>query len=209
MPSRNIVKEFDVQSFYHIYSRGVAKQIIFVDAADKSQFLKIVARHLDASDCTTKSDGQVYRKFDRDLELNCYCLMGNHFHLLVYQLDDPKSITELMRSVLTAYSMYFNRRHKRVGPLFESNYKSSRITTQSYLEHITRYIHLNPRTYKTYFYSSLKYYLGEKQPKWLRIDRVADMFEGESYLEFLEDYEDYKLMLDELKHELADQRYIT
>lgn len=204
MPSRNVIKEFASDHYYHVYNRGVAKQIIFLDSQDKQQFLKILKRHLDPDDTSTKQGGQPYRKFSADLELLSFCLMGNHFHLLFYIKGDPKAVSMCMQSMLTAYTMYFNRWHKRIGALFQGVFKASRISNDSYLLHITRYIHLNPRTYKTYRYSSLPYYLGKEAAEWLQPQRVLGMFEGESYEEFVEDYEDYKAMLDEVKRELAD-----
>lgn len=204
MPSRNVVKQFDVHSYYHVYNRGVGGQQIFKEAADKQQLLKIIARHLDPSDNSTKNDGSTYRKFNGELELLCYCLMGNHFHLLFYQDEEPRAVTEFMRSILTAYTMYFNRKYKRTGPLFQSVYKSSKISNDSYLVHISRYIHLNPRTYKTYFYSSLAAYLGKQHPVWLNPDKILALFEGDNYMSFLEDYEDHRAMLKSIKHELAD-----
>lgn len=206
MPSRNIIKQFDVHSYYHVYNRGVGGQQIYREAADKQQFLKIIARHLDSSDAATKNDGTAYRKFASDLELLCYCLMGNHFHLLFYQAEDQRALTEFMRSILTAYTMYFNRKYKRAGPLFQSVYKSSKISSDSYLTHISRYIHLNPRTYKTYFYSSLSAYLGKQHPVWLQPEKVLTLFKDSDYMSFLEDYEDHKTMLESLKYELADTR---
>lgn len=205
MPSRNVVKEYATDHYYHVYNRGVDKQPIYLDAQDKQQFLKIVERHLDPLNTKAKLDGSVYRKFDQDIELLCYCLMGNHFHILFYIKGEPSSLSALMRSVLVAYTMYFNKKHKRVGTLFQGIFKASRVSSDSYLLHITRYIHLNPRTYKTYFYSSLGYYLGKAAPKWINPQRLLDMFEGENYLDFLEDYEEHQEMLDDLKHELANK----
>ena len=69
--------------------------------------------------------------------------MPNHIHLLVYQ-HQPQAMAQFMRSVLTSYSRYFNKRYKRSGSLFESRYKASLISDDAYLEHISRYIHLNP-----------------------------------------------------------------
>lgn len=205
MPSRNIVRSYAPHSYYHLYNRGVAKQAIFHDAADKKQFLKILARHLDPENVSTKSDGTTYRKFDTELELLCYCLMGNHFHLLFYMKDDTNSLKVFMQSVLTAYTMYFNKKYKRVGTLFQGVFKASRVLNEPYLVHISRYIHLNPRRYKTYFYSSLAYYTGAAiPPSWVKPGRILGLFEGESYLEFLEDYEDHKAMLNTVKYELAD-----
>ncbi|MGH7195642.1 MAG: transposase [Candidatus Saccharimonadales bacterium] len=204
MPSRNIIKVYAARQFYHVYNRGVAKQAIFMDARDKKHFIKILRRHLDAADDSTKNDGVIYRKFDNDLELLCYCLMGNHFHLLFYLDEDTDALRGFMQSILTAYTMYFNKRHKRVGPLFEGVFKASRITNDGYLLHITRYIHLNPRTYKTYDYSSLPYYLGRPAPAWLKPTRILELFEGDDYLQFLEDYEDQAATLEAIKHELAN-----
>lgn len=204
MPARNVLREFASGNFYHIYNRGVAKQVIFQDAADKQKLLSIIKRHLDPGDTELRSDGVSYRKFDNDLELLCYCLMGNHFHMLIYLKGEAESLSEFIRSLSTAYTMYFNKRHKRVGGLFQGVFKASRISNEGYLQHITRYIHLNPRTYRTYYYSSLAYYLGKTAPSWLKPECVAKEFTPEEYLMFLEDYEAQKAILDGLKHELAD-----
>lgn len=204
MPSRNVIKEYATNQYYHVYNRGVAKQPIFLDSRDKAQYMKILKRHLDPTDTSTKADGLPYRKFDQDIELLCYCLLGNHFHLLFYTKGEAKNLGVFMQSVLTAYTMYFNKRHKRVGTLFQGVFKASRISNDSYLAHITRYIHLNPRTYKSYFYSSLAYYLNQKTSLWVNSERVLAMFEGQNYMEFLEDYKEHKNMLDQLKYELAD-----
>lgn len=204
MPSRNAVKQYSSHSYYHVYNRGVAKQPIFSDAADKKQFLAILSRYLDPANTATKLGGVPYRKFDKDIELLCYCLMGNHFHMLVYINDDETSLTRFMQSILTAYTMYFNKRHRRVGTLFQGVYKASRISQDSYLIHISRYIHMNPRRYETYRYSSLAYYVGKPMPPWLRPGKVLELFEGSDYLAFVKDYNDHKTALEELKYELAD-----
>lgn len=204
MPSRNILREYAPYSYYHIYNRGVNKQAIFQESADKNHFLKILSRHLDPSNTDTKGDGTTYRKFNDEIEILCFCLMGNHFHLCVYMKEDASSLKSFMQSVLTAYTMYFNKKYKRVGPLFQGVFKASRITNEAYLIHITRYIHLNPRRYQTYFYSSLRYYIGSAPSVWLKPDRILDMFDGGDYLAFLEDYETNKKIQDEIKEELAD-----
>lgn len=204
MPSRNVVKAYVTDSYYHVYNRGVAKQPIFLDSQDKQHFLRILNRHLDPTNDSVKSDGVPYRKFDKDIELLCYCLMGNHFHLLFYISGDPSALPVFIQSVLTAYSMYFNKRYRRVGTLFQGVFKASRISDDNYLLHITRYIHMNPRTYRTYFYSSLKEFIGERETSWIKSGRILTLFTGTAdYLAFLEDFEDYKATLDEVKRELA------
>ncbi len=200
MPSRNTVKQFGAPAYYHVYNRGAGGRKIFQTDADKRKFLAILARHLDPDDTSARDDGVPYPKYDA--ELNAYCLMGNHFHLLLYQESDPEAISRLLRSVCTAYTMYFNKRYKQQGHLFQSIFKASHITNEPYLLHISRYIHLNPRTYRTYAWSSLGAYLDEWETGWLHPKRLMDMTPSQ-YLSFLEDYEDRKAVLEEVKKQLA------
>lgn len=195
MPSPNTVKEFDAPAYYHIYNRGAGGRAIFIDTIDRKKFMSILERHL--SEALDPNEYTAY-----DVELVAYCLMGNHFHLLVYVPLEPSELTALMRSVATAYSMYFNKRHKSKGHLFQGIYKASRIDSDSYLAHISRYIHLNPRTYRTYYWSSLKEYLGERITPWIHPERVLDTSPAR-YLEFLEDYEDRRDLLKSIRDELS------
>ena len=173
MPSRNTIKHYDAPAYYHVYNRAAGNLQLFLDDQDRRKFLSLFARHLDPDDTSAKTDGRTYEKYD--VELVAYCLMGNHFHLLLYQADNPQAITQLMRSVATAYTMYFNRKYKRYGHLFQSVFKASRITDEAYLAHITRYIHMNPRRYVRYEWSSIRYYLGADTPAWLHPGRVLDV----------------------------------
>lgn len=204
MPSRNIIKEYSSDDYYHVYSRGVAKQEVFLDEQDYETFLSLFKRYLSAS--PLKSPGRVsYPWFAPRLDLLAYCLMPNHVHMLVYQRDEAAMI-ELMRSIMTSYSMYFNRKYKRVGPVFQSRYKASRITQDDYLDHISRYIHLNPSNWEHYPYSSIKYYSGQAQADWLKPALILELFpSSHQYMEFVADYKGYKDMLDEIHWELADQ----
>lgn len=100
---------------------------------------------------------------------------------------------------MTAYTMYFNKRHKRVGTLFQGVFKASRISSDSYLLHISRYTHLNPRTYKTYYYSSFADYLGRRQTAWPRSERVLCLIGEGEYAQFMEDYESRAELLQAIK----------
>lgn len=199
MSKRNTIRSFDVPAFYHVYNRGTHKEKIFLDSQDKRKFMSLLARYLDPDDSSVRADGVLYEK--SEAKLIAYCLMGNHFHLLLYQDDNPNDIRRLMVSVLTAYSMYFNLRHKKSGRLFERPYQASRIDTEPYLAHITRYIHLNPKTYLTYVWSSLPEYIGRRQNPWLHLDLVPRM-EPRAYLEYLGDYEERAAFLTTVKKAL-------
>jgi putative transposase len=203
VPSRNILKQDSPESYYHVYFRGGNRSRIFRDATDYEKMLQLFARYLSLLE-VKNSAGISFPNYYNKLELESFCLMPNHVHLLIYQRQQA-AMTEFMRSLLTSYSMYFNKKYKHTGPLFESRYKAALISDDSYLEHITRYIHLNPRYWRDYEYSSLPYYLHQVTDEWIDPKRILDLFSGPAeYLEFLEDYEKNKEMLEILKHELAN-----
>lgn len=195
MPSQNTVKQFDTNTFYHVYNRGAAGQKIFMDSQDKRKFMELLRRHI-----LDEKGNEDYRKFD--VEVTAYCLMNNHFHLLLWQGEDINAITGLMRSVSTGYGMYFNRRYKRQGHVFQSIFRASPIVDESYLAHITRYIHMNPERYRNYFWSSLREYLGERSDELVRAKRVLDMTPAQ-YEAFLAEYADKRRELKQLYKELA------
>lgn len=202
MPRKNIIKRYAPQSYYHIYSRGVAKQPIFNSEEDYTVFISLFKRYLSKKEVKSTTR-HTYPSYDNRVELLSYCLMPNHIHLLVYQ-EDERAIIDFMRSLMTSYSMYFNKTNKRVGPIFQSRYLASLIDAQNYLEHISRYIHLNPRDWKSSKKTSIDFYLGKRHADWILPGRILDLFNStDDYLKFLEDYEDQKKILDDLKWELA------
>lgn len=204
MPSRNIVREFVSDSYYHIYNRGVEKRVIFTDEQDYTVFLGLLKKYL-SGESPSQKNRHPFKNFQGELSLLAYCLMPNHFHLLFYQSSE-KAFAELMRRICTGYVMYFNSRHHRVGGLFQGPYRASRIDADEYLQHISRYIHLNPDNYMSWPYSSISSYRGNKKIKWLDTDQILGLFNNdrESYLDFVADYEDSKKELDLLKWQLAN-----
>lgn len=202
MPSRNTIKIDVAKQYYHVYARGNNRFEIFLNPDDYAVFLNICKRYVSKQQQTNKL-GTPYQHLYGDLELVCFCLMPNHFHLLIYQ-NTKGSMVRFMRGVMTSYSRYFNTKYDRCGSVWESRYKASLIDNQQYLTHITRYIHLNPSGWASYQYSSLPFYDGRREASWVKPRRILNMFETRSdYLEFLKDYEDHKKMLDSIKYELA------
>lgn len=202
MPSRNIERQFVEDSFYHVYNRGVNKRRIFMDDVDYAVFLNLLKRYL-SDDQAQDVKGREYISLQNDVELVSFCLMPNHFHLLLY-LHTPTGITQLLRNVTTSYSVYFNKRHGRVGHLFQERFKASMIDNEGYLHHISRYIHLNPVGFRTWEYSSLPYYLGTKSASWVKPERILELFKNrEEYNAFVNDYAANDNMLEEIESELA------
>lgn len=205
MPSRHRVKTYASESYYHVYNRGVERRNIFMDNQDYAVFLGLLKRHLSGESMTDRS-GRVYEDLSSEVELLAYCLMPNHVHLLLYQ-QEAEGMTRLLRRVMTAYGMYFNRKYRRIGSLFQDRFKGALIGDEPYLWHISRYIHLNPQGAgqppSTYPYSSYRYYVKEKRASWLRPGRILEMHEGEDYREFLADWADYRATLIDVERQLA------
>lgn len=204
MPGKNLEKIYVEHGYYHLYNRGVNKAPTFMDDEDFRVFLNLMKRYLSPEVAKDKK-GRPYPNYSEEIELLAFCLMPNHFHMLVYQLD-ADGMTHLLRSLSTAYGMYFNKKYKRVGPVFQNRFRASHILRDDYLQHITRYIHLNPRDYRAWQYSSLAFYSGDKYADWVHPDRILEVFDHDrkSYLDFVSDYEEQKQMLEEIKHELAN-----
>lgn len=202
MPGRNIYKDYSPETYYHIYNRGAGEQNIFRDETDYTKFLSLLKRYL-GSEPGKKQNGVALPSYQGRVELLAFCLMPSHFHLLIYQIDQ-EAMKLLMKSIGVAYGMYFNKKYKRLGPLFQQRYRASRISDDSYLLHISRYIHLNPDDYRTWVWCSLPYYVGARKADWVLPRRILDMFEDDSYLKFVDDYKDRRNELGEIKHELAN-----
>ncbi len=203
MPRRNVIKIDIPESYYHIYARGNSRRETFLDREDYATFLNLFKRYLSKQQMISPF-GAVYPHLFGKLELLSYCLMPNHFHLLVYQ-EKQGTMPQLMRGLMTSYSRYFNKKYQLSGSLFESRYKASMITNEAYLQHISRYIHLNPRQWRDYPYSSLPYYQGKQTAEWVQPERILRLFDSiAEYQTFVEDYEANKQILDDIKSELAE-----
>lgn len=207
MPSRNIVKVYGEGQYYHVYNRGVNKQTIFADDADYRYMLTLLKQRLSAEPARDKQRRPI-KNFHESVDLVAYCLMPNHYHMLLY-LKRSGGIEQLMRSVMTAYSGYYNRRHGRVGALFQNHFLASRITSDAYLEHVSRYIHLNPldvkASYDDYDYSSLRYYDGRANAEWVTTHHIAATErERVRYLEFVADGAEFHELYHQLRDELAN-----
>jgi len=206
MPKKNSLKLYGSDQYYHLYNRGANKQDIFLEPDDYYYFLGLFKRHL-SSGIEFDSSGREFPKYDDEVELVTFCLMPNHFHLLCF-LKEPIGIVHLMRSIMTAYTMYFNKKYKRSGKLYEGVFLASRIDTDTYLWHISRYIHLNAMDtgfdYLNYNYSSIGYYRGDKHADWLHEKRLVESAKDRSeYMEFVADFQTMHQDMGLLKNILA------
>ena len=122
----------DLDGFHHIVNRGVARSNIYKCDEDKEKFLEILCKS-----CHT------YK-----VNVHDYCLMDNHYHLLIETTSQNLSL--FMRQINANYAIYFNKKYKRVGHLWQGRYKSWYIFNEAYLYTLFRYIEHNPLKAKMY-----------------------------------------------------------
>jgi putative transposase len=197
MPSRNVIKQYAANTIYHIYNRGVEKRTIFLDEQDCHVFLRYLKLYLSPIESIKEQVlvGSVKTRFinlnlEAEVDLIAFALMPNHIHLLIRQ-NSMDGIIKFTRRLTTSYVMYFNRKYKRTGPLFQGTYKAVIVPTDEYLQHLSGYIHRNPMKINNKFdltqYSSFPYYLGSKSAEWLKKDIVMKYFKTSiHYKQFVE-----------------------
>lgn len=196
MPAKNRVKLYVENGYYHLYNRGVAKNNIFLSSLDYGVFLSYLKEYLSPFIPPTEEEiadqGRVYfrKNYYSKIKLMAFVLMPNHFHFLLKQ-SEIRAIEGFMRSLITRYCGYFNRHYKRVGHLFQDNYKGILIGQENYFLWLSRYIHLNPQellektdSLISYPYSSYPTYLGKSKTDWLNIGDVTSQIKN--YQEFVE-----------------------
>ncbi|MCX6816271.1 MAG: transposase [Candidatus Beckwithbacteria bacterium] len=208
MPAKNIIKTYLENAYYHLYNRGVNKQIIFKNQQDYGVFLGYLKQYLspkDKNSCLRNITihNKVYKiltppcnNYYQEIKLLAYCLMPNHFHLLVKQKSE-RGIESFMKSLGTRYTMYFNKRHQRIGPLFQGRYKAVMVDNENQLLHLSRYIHLNSLSRNPTQPSSYSDYLGLNHTVWIHPQEILAYFKTahkinlndvNSYQNFVEDY---------------------
>ena len=149
MPSKNTLKIYVEKSYYHIYNRGVNKERIFLDEQDYKTFLSYLKFYLSFPDLRGVSSqvkvapSKRLKNYADQVKLIAYCLLPNHFHLLIWQNEFDR-INFFMRSLATKYSRYFNRKYDRLGPVFQSVYKAVLVESEDQLLYLSKYIHRNP-----------------------------------------------------------------
>jgi putative transposase len=205
MPAKNTVKEYKENTYYHIYNRGVARQKIFLDKNDYKKILSYLKLYLTPFDLEKQSikvsPTKMLKNYYGEITLLTYCLMPNHFHLLVNQ-KNSFGIAEFMKSLSMKYSIYFNRKYNRTGPLYEDRYKAVEVVSEGQLIYLTKYIHRNPNDIlpaKTrlagYKYSSYGNYLKEFSQSWVNTDIVLEYFKNSPYKDFVEETDDKDLVI--------------
>lgn len=207
---------------YHIYNRSISFTPAFVSKRDYQRALEILnyyqfaktplsfskVKRLSLKERTNLLE-KLRKKNDRLVKILCFCLMPNHFHLLLKQIKE-EGISKSVANFQNSYTRYFNLKNKRVGPLFQGPFKVVRIETDEQFTHISRYIHLNPYSslvvktlekLESYPWSSLEEYLHPQENKLSFPKEILSFFENpQKYKKFVFDQADYQRELEKIKH---------
>jgi len=136
---------------YHVLNRGVEKRTLFVDNSDRARFVHDLYEFNDTSPANNdrrlvpmiEIRSQSWGKQDRLVDIHGWCLMGNHYHLLLSEVREG-GLSLFLRKLNVGYAMYFNERYDRSGYVFQGRTKKILINSDAYFLHILHYIHLNP-----------------------------------------------------------------
>ena len=134
--------------YYHLYNRGNSKQKIFLDRKDYQRFMDLLYAVNSPAKFNFADSVKGISVYERErkeklVAIGAYCLMPNHFHILITSLSD-NGLSKFMQKLSTAYVMYFNQKYKRTGALFEGKFKAEHANNDRYLKYLFSYIHLNP-----------------------------------------------------------------
>ena len=139
-------------SIHHVYNRGNNKERIFYDEQDYRAFLYrlglaigIEPEILNNEEFTRapKSRVRILKPYKGQFKIHAFCIMPNHYHILIEQLSDTL-IYKLIHKVCTSFSMYMNKKYKRVGHIFQDRFKSVLMESDRQLMWNVSYIHMNP-----------------------------------------------------------------
>lgn len=157
-------------AWYHTMNRGAGRKTIFHTNEEKFAFLDLLS--------------EAHELFDA--QIHAYCLMDNHYHLLIK--TPLPNLSKIMRHINGSYTMYFNKRHGTDGALFRGRYKAQVVDSHHYLLKVSRYIHLNPisanitQNLNNYPWSSYTAYTNTtKKPRWLYTDQILFLLNEHGY----------------------------
>ena len=214
---------FVTGEYYHIYNRGVDKRTIFKLEKDYERFMMLLYIANSRSEEPLRLDNLInhsHKSFEEIMVLDkgkplvsigAWCLMTNHFHLLIRQEVDG-GVTKFMQKLGTGYSMFFNIKYQRQGALFGGAFKSNLLKADDrYMQHLFGYIHINPLDIKFsgwenkikkssgdlkkflefYRYSSYLDYIGKNriEKNIINLKNFPEYFaDAKSFKDFIEDY---------------------
>jgi len=187
MPQRSV--SLVAREYYHVYNRGNNRQDVFFERENHLFFLRRVRKYL-VGDTQTSEVSETSEVWTTII---AYCLMPNHFHLLVCLHDDE--LSRRMQRFSISYTKAMNKRYDRVGSLFQGQFQAVLVDRNEYLLHLSRYLHLNPveaglvKRPEDWEFSSYRDYIGLRQGTLPTPDIILSQFPTpKAYQEFVESH---------------------
>lgn len=206
---------------YHVFNRGVNKQPIFFTKKNYKRAVETIkfysvhkppirySKFLQLALERRAELKESIKNNQKAIEVISYLLMPNHYHFILKQTVDD-GIRDFIRNFQISYTRYTNIRHNRSGPLLQGQFKAVLIEDEIQLNHVDRYIHLNPHTsfvvkdledLKNYTWSSLPEYMGLIKDEFCSKELILSQYRNSSkYWEFIVNHADYQRKLEEIKH---------
>lgn len=167
--------------YFHVYNRGNNYEDIFFEENNYYFFLSRLNKY-----------------FLDQIDLVAFCLMPNHYHLLV-KINETGFLEKGMQKFSLSYVKAINKKYGKIGHLFQSRYKSKLIPGNDYLLHLSRYIHLNPvranlvKKPENWRHSSYRHYIGLENQKYIKSRIILEQMGGcDKYKKFTLDYDEYQ-----------------
>ncbi|OGH52493.1 MAG: hypothetical protein A3G13_02115 [Candidatus Levybacteria bacterium RIFCSPLOWO2_12_FULL_37_7] len=223
MPGRLI--PFATNEIYHVFNRGIDHRPTFTDRNELRRSLEAISYYrftsppirlskllIQSTEIREKLFEELQLKNETLIDILSFCLMPNHFHLLLRQKVD-NGISKFIGNFQNSFTRYFNTKHQRVGPLFLDQFKGVIIETDEQLLHVSRYIHLNPYTsyvvknfddLQNYPWSSLPEYISDKNGICDTETILSNFKNKNTYKKFIEDQTDYQRKLHKIEHLLLE-----
>ena len=224
MPKRKV--PLVSEEIYHVFNRSVAQQPIFRNRREHNIFTNLIEyyrfsyppkrfSHYQrlANEERVELLNNLYLKNKTLVEIYSFCLMPNHYHILLKQKSE-NGIKDFIRLAQNSYSRYLNIKTKRFGALFQSPFKATRVDSDEQFIHVARYIHLNPLTtyllkdlssLSIYEWSSYIDYVGNNPRRFLNTSFLMFIIKDkERFKKFTADNLDYQRKLDKIKHLIID-----
>lgn len=191
-----VARRKSVSGIYHIMLRGINRQTIFEEDADKYRFLRTIERYKQKS----------------GFKLYAYCLMDNHIHMLMQEMEE--TVSETIKRIGSSYVYWYNSKYERRGHLFQGRFRSENVETDDYFKTVLRYIHQNPvraNLMTSIFeceWTSLGEYLGRQHI--IDIDRGIDLFSGnrreamKRFIDYMQELNDDECLDDNVLIKVSD-----
>lgn len=221
MPGRDI--SFTNSGVYHIFNKSVEGKKIFDNQRYAQIFLKIAWYYRSTNarirfsslkkiglDTREEIEASVKQPSTFKVNILAYCLMPNHFHILIEQKNE-QGVSKFTSDLLNSFTRYYNIANKRIGPIFLPRFKAVPVIHGDQLIHVSRYIHLNPYSSKIikekellglYKYSSYSHYVSGTANPLVENKRVMELFnfDKDRYKKFVLDHAQHQQMLEAIKH---------